>query len=347
MQAMKPFSAYAASLTGRLSTHGGDLAAARSLFPAAPEPWIDLSTGINPHAYPLPALPAACFARLPEPADLGALEALGARAFGVMDAACVVAAAGSQAIIQMLPHVFLARRVAVLGHSYGGHAAVWAGLGREVSVVEDYGQLQDFDVAVIVNPNNPDGRTISLRMLTLLANTMAAQDGLLVVDEAFVEASAGSRTFAPFVPPSGALVLRSFGKFHGLAGLRLGFAVAPPAFAAQLRGALGPWPVSGPAIAVAARALADTAWTVATQERLAADTLRLDRLLRLAGFSIVGGTPLFRLARHSAAAEWFARLGAAGILTRPFRDRPDWLRLGLPGPDEAWARLAAALGVEG
>ena len=344
---MKPFSAHAASLTGRLGAHGGDLAAARLLFPNAPEPWIDLSTGVNPHAYPLPDLPASCFARLPEVADIAALEAVAARAYGVADPTCVVAAAGSQALIQMLPHVFLARRVGVLGQSYGGHAAVWGGLGREVAVVEDYADLQDFDVAVIVNPNNPDGRTVSLRWLTLLANTMAAKQGLLVVDEAFMEASAAARGFAPFVPASGAVVLRSFGKFYGLAGLRLGFAVAPAAFAAQLRGALGPWPVSGPAIAVARQALADTAWLAATQARLAEDTLRLDRLLRLAGFAIAGGTPLFRLARHAAAAEWFARLGEAGILTRPFAERPDCLRFGLPGPEDAWGRLAAALGVEG
>jgi cobalamin biosynthesis protein CobC len=138
-------------------------------------------------------------------------------------------------------------------------------------------------------------------------------------------------------------VLRSFGKIYGLAGLRLGFAIAPAALAARLRAALGPWAVSGPVLEIGARALADTDWLVDTRLRLAADSARLDHLLRLGGFEILGGTPLFRLARHADARGWFTRLGTAGILTRPFAERPDALRFGLPGVKEHWARLEAAL----
>jgi cobalamin biosynthetic protein CobC len=70
----------------------------------------------------------------------------------------------------------------------------------------------------------------------------------------------------------------------------------------------------------------------------------LDRLLLAAGFAIAGGTPLFRLAVRADAACWFERLGQAGILTRPFLGRPDWLRFGIPNEPDDWVRLEAALG---
>ncbi len=336
---MKPDSAFAAMVR----THGGNLAAARQLFQQAPDPWIDLSTGINPSPYPVGTIPDRAFAALPEPAQAQALEAAAAKAWRVDNAASVVAAPGSQAIIQALPALLAARRIAVLGHTYGGHAAVWRNAGREVTQIEDSGRLVEFDLAVVVNPNNPDGRTLPLRGLTRIATQLAASGGLLVVDEAFVEASAGSRSLAPYVRSCEALVLRSFGKIYGLAGLRLGFAVAPPGLAVRLRAGFGPWAVSGPAIAVGARALADADWLRDTQARLADGSARLDRLLRQGGFDIIGGTPLFRLARHADAQGWFERLGAAGILVRPFAERPDALRFGQPGSEADWARLAAVL----
>jgi cobalamin biosynthetic protein CobC len=138
-------------------------------------------------------------------------------------------------------------------------------------------------------------------------------------------------------------VLRSFGKFFGLAGLRLGFALASPAVAARLRAALGPWAVSGPALAVGAKALADTAWIERTRRRLARAARRLDAILERAGLEIVGGTSLFRLVQTPAADALFRHLGGAGIFVRSFPDNANWLRFGLPANERAWRRLEVAL----
>ena len=150
-------------------------------------------------------------------------------------------------------------------------------------------------------------------------------------------------SLAPTLPASGAVVLRSFGKAYGLAGLRLGFALASPDIVPSLRGALGPWPVSGPAIAIGIRALADSDWLEAMRARLGKERARLDALLHGADWRIIGGTRLFRLAAHADARAAFERLLAAGILARPFADAPDWLRFGIPGDENAWERLATAL----
>ena len=170
------------------------------------------------------------------------------------------------------------------------------------------------------------------------------RDGLLIVDEAFCDFEADA-SLAPLLPDTGAVVLRSFGKTFGLAGLRLGFAVASPDVAERLRAALGPWPVSGPAIAIGTRALVDSAWLAATAARLGEEAARLDALLAANGWRVEGGTGLFRLAARRDAAETFRRLVAAGILTRPFAGRPDRLRFGIPGEEAHWRRLAAALTV--
>jgi cobalamin biosynthetic protein CobC len=323
--------------------HGGDLGEARRLFPQAPEPWIDLSTGINPIPYPWPELEASAFTRLPAPADLAALEAAGAQAYGA-DPAHVVAAPGTQALIDLIPRLRAPGRVAVLGPTYAEHAASWARAGHAVATVPDLGQGTDMtaaDVVVVVNPNNPDGRVMPARDLAAASARLAARGGWLVVDEAFadlepVESLCGA-------PPPGCLVLRSFGKTYGLAGLRLGFAVAVEPLVGTLRRGIGPWAVSGPAIAVGRRALADAAWRREAAAARSRDAARLDALLAAAGGRIVGGTRLFRTADFADAPGLFARLGRAGIFVRRFETAPARLRLGLPPDEAAWARLAAAL----
>jgi cobalamin biosynthetic protein CobC len=309
--------------------HGGRLLAAERLFPRAIRPFIDLSTGINPVAYPFSSLPAATFARLPEPEALAALEREAARYYRAADAAQVVAGGGSQLLISLLPLVFPAAEVAVLGPTYGEYAASWAASRvREVASPE---QLDGADCAVVCNPNNPDGRLLTRSVLQRL------RVGLLVVDEAFADFDA-AETLAP---GPGIVVLRSFGKAFGLAGLRLGFALADAPLAARLRAALGPWAVSGPAIAVGIEALADRAWQAAAAARLARDCARLDAMLTGAGLRLLGGTRLFRLVTGEPG--WYQRLGEQGILVRRFTRQPGWLRIGLPGDDPAWARLRDAL----
>ena len=311
--------------------HGGGLRAARRRFPAAPEPWLDLSTGINPVPYALPPFPEAALARLPEPEEAAALEAAAARAYGVADPAAVVAGPGTQALIHLLPRLLSARRVAVVSPTYAEHAAAWAQAGHDVREV---GADDAADVTVVTRPNNPDG---VIRDATAL---LGRRGGLLIVDEAFADFEECSLAHA--MPRPGLLLFRSFGKAYGLAGLRLGFAVADPPLAAALRQALGPWAVSGPALHAGLCALPDAAWRSLAAERLAADAARLDALLRGAGADLLGGTRLFRLYRHDQAGALADRLGRAGILVRQFAPRPDWLRFGLPPPG-AWARLEQAL----
>lgn len=325
-----------------LAYHGGNLAVARRLVPQAPEPWIDLSTGVNPHAYPLPALDAEAWTRLPDGESLARLEAAAAARYCAPSGPQVVAASGSQQIIQTLARLLPARRVGVLGLTYSGHERAWRAAGAQVERVETVEALAAFDVGVVVNPNNPDGRVVARAALAELAAAMAARGGALIVDEAFMDFDAAEHSLCPALPPR-AIVLRSFGKAYGLAGLRLGFAVAPPDLAASLRQALGPWAVSGPAIAVGSAALADAAWPDAMATRLAADTARLDALLVDCGWAVVGGTKLFRLAEHRDARARFERLLRAGILTRPFAETPQRLRFGLPGAEEQWRRLALGL----
>lgn len=317
-----------------LPVHGGDLAAAEARWGRPADGWLDLSTGINPWPYPLPPLPPEAWTRLPGAAEDAALRAAAARAFAAPGPDWVLPAPGSSALIQWLPRITPRARVAVVGPTYAEHAAAWRAAGHEVREVASTAEAAGAEVTVVVNPNNPDGRTVP-------ATELAALAGMVVVDEAFAEAVPGVSA-VPLLRP-GMVVLRSFGKFHGLAGLRLGFAVAAPQTLAPLAAALGPWPVSGPALAVGAAALADDGWAKATRAHLSSMADRLDGVLSGGGLAIMGGTPLFRLARHDAAAALHDRLGRAGILVRAFADRPALLRFGLPSGQKDLERLRAAL----
>jgi cobalamin biosynthetic protein CobC len=313
------------------------------MFPGAPEPLIDLSTGINPSPYPLPHLPSDLFARLPEPSALDRLCQAAAQAYAAPSAAHVVAAPGAQMLLPLAAALVPPGRALVLGPTYSEHVRAAALAGHSAAETDDITQFADADLAIVVNPNNPDGHVVPAKTLLAFAETLARRVGLLVVDEAFmdtgpVDASVSDRA------GKGLVVLRSFGKFFGLAGLRLGFAIAAPEQATRLRAQLGPWPVSGPAVAIGSLALADAAWIEMTRRATALAARRLDDLLRAAGLEIVGGTHLYRLVRTNRAAFVFERLGRAGIIVRRFAHSPTWLRFGLPGPEPHWQRLAEALG---
>jgi cobalamin biosynthetic protein CobC len=327
---------------GAFTYHGGALEVARQLAPDAPRPWIDLSTGINPHAYPLPDLGTEAWSRLPESRALARLEAAGALRYGAA-AGNVVAGPGSQALIQALSHILPHGAVGALGPTYGGFAPAFIAAGAHMVEAKRLEDMSALDVAIVVNPNNPNGRITSRAALLDLYARLARHAGVLIVDEAFADFDAEEESLAPMLPSPGAIVLRSFGKAYGLAGLRLGFALASPDIVQSLRAALGPWPVSGPAIAIGARALADSDWLQETRARLGEETARLDGLLNGAGWRIVGGTRLFRLAAHTEARAAFERLLNAGILPRPFADTPNQLRFGIPADENAWDRLATAL----
>jgi len=333
--------------------HGGRLGAARAAYTHAPQPWIDLSTGINPKAYPAPRARGVTLNRLPDTGELSRLEVVAAAAFDVNDPRRVVATGGTEPALRMLPYI-LGQRAGVIaeaiiaGPTYGSHADGWERAGVRSRVVPD-SQLEDSIVdraaLVVVNPNNPDGRIVSRDRLLYLHDVVGTRGGVLVVDEAFAEVTPESSVAD--IAGSGAaqhlVVLRSFGKFYGLAGLRLGFVVGAPELMARIRSVIGDWPVSVDALAAGLAAYADREWAQRTRLQLARSARRLDGVLSRYGFEVVGGTSLYRLVRADDAPVRFERLAAAGILTRPFQHDSCLLRFGLPGTPDAWRRLIDVL----
>lgn len=318
--------------------HGGNIDAAVARYGGAAADWIDLSTGINRLAYPVPPIPAAAWAALPTRTAQDRLVAAARAAYRT--GAAILPVAGAQAAIQMIPLVGRPGRARVLSPTYNEHAASLRAAGWRVEEVADPEALAGADHAVVVNPNNPDGRTFPPGLL----RAIAGQVGRLVVDESFADATPGL-SLAPGPATAGLLVLRSFGKFYGLAGVRLGFVLGSEAEVAALSDMAGPWPVSGAALEIGATALADSAWAAGTAARLASDAGRLDALARRTGWRLAGGTSLFRLYDTPDAAQAQERLARARIWSRIFPCSPTWLRLGLPGAEAEWARLAAALSV--
>lgn len=318
--------------------HGGDLDAAIARHGGPEADWIDLSTGINRSPYPIDPPPLSATCALPRASEAAACALAARAAYGAPGAVACLPLAGAQAAIRLVPGLRPPGRVAVLGPTYNEHAAAFAAGGWEVTEVAEIDALAGLDAAVVVNPNNPDGRA----HLPEAILAVAARNRLTVVDESFAdvrpEVSVCGRLGVP-----GLVVLRSFGKFYGLAGLRLGFALGAAADIAALAAAAGPWPVSGPALAAGRVALADRAWAGAARARLAADAGRLDALAAGAGWSVAGGTGLFRLYETGDAVGARERLARGRIWARVFPYSPGWLRLGLPGPEAEWRRLGEAL----
>ncbi|MAY68537.1 MAG: threonine-phosphate decarboxylase [Rhodospirillaceae bacterium] len=320
--------------------HGGDLAAALVRFGPSPDGWIDLSTGINPTPYPHLEVSPDAWARLPQSSALDALKRAAADAYGAAGPDLIACAPGTQAVIQALPRVLGVHRLAILGPTYAEHGAAWRAAGADVTEVSDL-PAPDRSL-VLVNPNNPDGRTAGPGRLTAWARDAAAAGQWLIIDEAFADVRPDI-SLVGSLPLANVVVLRSFGKFHGLAGLRLGFALAEPDVVRRLEADLGPWAVAGPAQEIGARALTDHAWAAAERTHLSARMVRLRDLLTEAGLGIVGGTDLFVLTEHGDAFALYDHLGEAGILVRRFATNSKWLRFGLPGPEEHWRRLQTAL----
>ncbi len=320
--------------------HGGNIDMAMARYGGIASDWIDLSTGINRVPYPIPALPPEAWTTLPTRAAQ-ALLLQAARAAYRTDAS-IVAVAGAQAAIQMLPRLGRPGRARVLAPTYNEHAAGLRSAGWTINEVGSLAALEGADLAVVVNPNNPDGQAHAPTAIMQLAGKV----GWLVVDESFAD-PIPSLSIAPMVGQPGLFVLRSFGKFYGLAGVRLGFVLGSPGEIAKLAEMAGPWPVAGPALAVGTMALSDRAWAEATVARLASETREIDAIAATAGWQLVGGTALFRLydtPDASAAQKTLARGRIwSRIFPKPLPQSGRWLRLGLPGTATEWNRLARAL----
>ncbi len=315
--------------------HGGNLDAAIATYGGNRADWIDLSTGINPRPYPLPKIPPSAWSALPTRQDLAGLTDIAALAYR-----CdveVLPVAGAQAAIQVIPRLVPAGTARILDPTYNEHAAALNAAGWRVEPVAGLAALAGADLAVVVNPNNPDGRRHDPNDLATLAHDVAT----LVVDESFADTHPELSCAGEI--GDGTIILRSFGKFYGLAGLRLGFMLAGARHHESLRALVGPWPVSGPAIRVGTTALRDAAWHRSTVERLALDAARIDQAAIAAGWSVVGGTSLFRLYETGDAAAAQKHLAQARIWSRVFPYSRGWIRLGLPDGSDQWDRVEAAL----
>ncbi|MDO8178358.1 MAG: threonine-phosphate decarboxylase CobD [Undibacterium sp.] len=327
--------------------HGGNLQEAARLYDRPVAHWLDLSTGINPRYYPVPVVADQAWHRLPE-----TLPALSRAAQEFYGAPAMLAVAGTQAAIQALPRLrslnYGASRVVVAAPSYAEHAHQWRQHAHQVQEC-CYDQLgaavATADVMVLCNPNNPTGETIAAQTLLDWAAQLAGRGGWLIVDEAFGD-TASELSVASSTAQPGLIVLRSVGKFFGLAGLRLGFVAAQTSLLIQLQNMLGPWTISGPAQQIAHAALEDRAWQIDTRLYLQMAGTRLHRLLQEHGFSS-SGTHLFQWCSDAAlqgkTEQLWQHLAGQGIWVRLFRDAARGLRFGLP-PDEAgWQKLTAAL----
>ncbi len=326
--------------------HGGGLDTAIAIYGGTRADWVDLSTGINPVPYPIGDVAPDAWTALPDRAAHDRLIAAARSFWAVPDAASVVAAPGASALIARMPELTDFSGAYIPGPTYNEHAAAFA-----AALKLDGTGDPDAPTHIYVHPNNPTGQ--------LWDATIFGPQSLTIIDESFCDVTPEASHIAR-APEQGVVVLKSFGKFWGLAGLRLGFAIAAPDTLAPvdvvelgdgtsevipratMDDMLGPWAVSGPALQIAARALEDTDWADATRTRLAHDAARLDALLSKAGASVVGGTSLFRLYDVGDAAAWQDRLAKGHVWSRIFPYSTSWLRLGLPAPDQ-WDQLEAAL----
>ena len=305
--------------------HGGDLGEAIAAAGESGRAWLDLSTGINPYSYPVPPLAPEVWARLPQSAALENLIGAARAAYGAPPHVAIAAAPGTQALIQLMPRLFAGESAAIVGPTYSEHGAVWRRAASQVAAPDE---ARDAAILIVVNPNNPDGR------ITPPAEVIAAARGrrLTIVDEAFADC-APQASVVPRLGDEPILVLRSFGKMYGMAGLRLGFELGPERLVTRVAEALGPWAVSGPALAIGAAALRDEGWRTAMRGRLRAEAEALDALLSRRGLRVVGGTPLFRLLEDERAWALHAALAREAVWTRIFDYRREWMRIGLLGAD--------------
>jgi cobalamin biosynthetic protein CobC len=316
-------------MTENKRDHGGGLDAAIAKYGGEKSDWLDLSTGINPIPFPLPELPMYAWTALPDQAaQIQLLNA--ARAFwNVPDGAEIVAASGVSTLISMLPNCAKPGGFHIQKPTYNEHEAAFRSAGFDL--------VKGARSQIYVHPNNPTG-AFSDRQ-----HVLAAHKDLTIIDESFCDATL-DKSLIDLTCNDGFVVLKGLGKFWGLAGVRLGFAIAAPKLAAQIRDRIGPWAVSGPAQVIGAAALADLKWAEKTRVKNISEAVRLDKLLTQFGGKYAGGTDLFRLYDCDNAQAVFNLLAEHKILCRifPYSDR--WVRLGLPGTEDRWAQLEHALG---
>ncbi|RWX05237.1 pyridoxal phosphate-dependent class II aminotransferase [Rhizobium leguminosarum] len=350
--------------------HGGGITAAAAAFGGSPEDWLDLSTGINPCPVALPDIPARAWHRLPDRHLIDEARRA-ARDHYRSGEILPLPVPGTQSVIQLLPRLVEAGRlvggtddrvaardnrvavtderiavtdnkVAVVTPTYGEYARAFASAGFAVDAVDDLAAVgAGHRLAVVVNPNNPDGLVWPAETLIALHDRMKAADGLLVVDEAFGDTDPALSLASRAPQLSNLIIFRSFGKFFGLAGLRLGFAIARSDILTRFEDWLGPWAVSGPALSLAASLLRSDVSPI--RGRIIERCAGLHEVLTGAGLQISGGTTLFTLVADARAGDIYTHLCRHHILVRKFDYAPEWLRFGLTPDPAADRRLGEAL----
>ncbi|MTI09364.1 threonine-phosphate decarboxylase CobD, partial [Curvivirga aplysinae] len=309
--------------------------------------WIDLSTGINQSAYPFDLKENFNINALPSKALYEAcLTATGSYYDARLTPSNALLTPGSQFIISQLPHLFAPDEIAILYPTYGEHVPAWKEAGHQVHLVKDINEAQALNTKFIllVNPNNPDGKFYSQSELLEISNQQASKGGCLVIDEAFIDISPED-SLSDYAGQDGLIILRSFGKFFGLAGIRLGTLLAPQEIIERLQRRLGPWAVSSITLAVATQAYQDQEWIEQQKADLIKSSEKMDHLFSAIGCDIVGGTILYRLFHIKNASALFYHLGHQGIYLRHFEYNPNWLRVGVPDlhNEILWQRLENAL----
>lgn len=316
--------------------HGGNLEWAARHYGGAVDQWIDLSTGINRQPYMVPSLSAQAWTALPTAGATTRLINVAKAAYNTK--AAILPLAGAQAAIQLVPLLSAPGKASIMSPTYNEHAGALHAAGWDVTEASRLDELKGADLAIVVNPNNPDGKHYPPTDLLALRPFV----NRLIVDESFADPYPAF-SVAPHAGEKGLVVLRSFGKFYGLAGMRLGFALGCEADINRMAELAGPWPVCGPALEIGALALADTSWAKDSTARLMSEISRMDEPATKAGWQIVGGTCLFRLYQTTNAKEAQARLAEQHIWSRIFPYSDTWIRLGMPGNEAEWERYAKAL----
>lgn len=320
--------------------HGGNLYAASQRYAIEPDEWLDLSTGINPESWPVPlSLPTSLWSKLPDSND-----DLHHAAQHYYHCDSLLAVAGSQAAIQTLPRLRAHSRVGILTPAYAEHAHAWRQAGHQVIELESTdidSLLSQLDVVIIINPNNPTGELFSPQQLLAWHNQLARSGGWLIVDEAFIDTTP-EHSLAQHCPLPGLIILRSLGKFFGLAGLRVGFVLAMPELLHALADVLGPWPIAQASRYLAQLALVDHNWQAQQRKHLPQQSHRLYALLKKYNLTPTSGCALFQWLCSSHAEQWHHLLAQQGIFTRLF-SRPQSLRFGLPKSEADWQRLQHTL----
>jgi len=324
---------------GKMLDHGGKLFNASQKFSIPVNEWLDLSTGINSESWPIGKIPASLFCRLPEEDD--SLLPAAQSYYGVTNCLPI---AGSQTAIQHLPHMRPSCNVAVISPGYEEHAFCWHYAGHKVYLIsseEIESILSNIDVLVIINPNNPTTERFSENQLCHWYDQLHKKKGWLIVDEAFMDITPDASVLKLSSNP-GFIVLRSLGKFFGLAGIRVGFIFSDPAFLTKFSKGIGPWSISNPSRYIAIQALQDRAWQSKARNKLNKNAWKLFQLLNQANLSPHGRSDYFHWVVNKNSEEIFTHLAHQGILVRLFKE-PLSLRFGLPSNKLEFERLENSL----